>query len=618
MEIAHSYQALEVSKEEVRVVTLLAGDFPSDISCILTTVSLKNEPIYEALSYVWGDQAYKCDIYLDGFSFPVTINLESALRNLRYSDRPRVLWVDAICINQNDIPERNSQVKYMGTIYSKSSEVVAWLGEPRMNKCLTSNWEARWRDDFLKEGEDEERDNDFAFDTFERLLEDLEAHWDKWNDDIQDVYAGAGILRLLDNQWWNRMWTVQEALLGKTRLICGRRSILLTDLFAIYRSQVVHLSDGCDPTKPRFIVMSLMKMGPLLEYLEGNISRDLEGLLKIFGERCCSDPHDKIYGLLGILPAEESNFINPDYGIDITLLYGSIIMRILHKQRNLDILGLLWPEKWHCTGILTGGGPSWIRDWTAERPSDNLLDGVGLRHEKFPKFAASGESFAMVRQIRKSAIGLRGMFLSSIHILGNANDVATVSDNDKEMIATFKQWYELVHREIHLEQLYPDSPRAKSYSDALSQTFCMSLTWEFFTGNNSATEKRYKRVPKDSGAHRCYKAWWKSEIEGNPRGEQLWNVGITDSDILEFHSIVYIATHMRRLFIARKPRWIGLAPMDAQVGDQIFLLEGGKLPYILRPTGTKDEYRIIGDSYVHGIMDGEGWKPDDLQDVIVV
>ncbi|TGO53682.1 hypothetical protein BCON_0119g00050 [Botryotinia convoluta] len=212
------YHTLEVSKKEVRLVTLLPGDFSNDIHCTLTTVSLIDEPVYEALSYVWGSPTNKCDINLQGVSFPVTTNLESALRCLRYRDLPRNLWIDAICINQEVIPERNSQVKYMGTIYSKSSIVLVWLREPKTNKCLTSSFTAGWMNKLVPEGDDidEERDNDLVFDTFEMMLKDLEAHCESDNDDVasfstQNLRTGAGIIRLFENPWWNRMWTVQEA-----------------------------------------------------------------------------------------------------------------------------------------------------------------------------------------------------------------------------------------------------------------------------------------------------------------------------------------------------------------------------------------------------------------------
>ncbi|KAF7867484.1 uncharacterized protein EAF02_009675 [Botrytis sinoallii] len=628
MEETQLYHTLEVSKKEVRLVTLLPGDFSNDIFCTLTTVSLIDEPFYEALSYVWGNPMNKCDINLQGVSFPITTNLESALRHLRYYDLPRILWIDAICINQEDIPERNSQVKYMGTIYSKSSIVLAWLGEPKTNKCLTSSLTAGWMDKLVPEGDviDEERDNDLVFDTFEMMLKDLEAHWESDNDDvasfsIQNLRTGAGIIRLFENPWWDRMWTVQEALLGKdTLLISGRRSILQNDLSAIFTSQLAHSKDGCNPRKSGFITTSFMKMRFLREYRDGSASSSLEGLLNVFGERRCSDPRDKIYGLLGILATKEVDSIHPDYDIDIALLYGDTVVDIINEARNLDILSQLWPRKWHCTGILAGKGPSWIRDWTAERPSHVLVDTVSERHRLFPKFSASGKSSAIVKERRKSGITLRGMFLNSLQVLGRANDVEV--DNDEEMAETYREWRQLAQSETQFDQRYPNSSRAMTYSDAFSQTLCMSiaLSFELSQSNNSACEYYFRRVSNDLQARKSYHSWWESEIEGTPRlgGKQLLNAENADSDILRFHSLVCFATHMRRFFIAKEPRWIGLVPMDAQIGDRLFLLEGGKLPYILRRMEGEEEYKIIGDCYVHGIMDGEEWNSDKLQDVILI
>ncbi|KAF7922873.1 uncharacterized protein EAE97_011037 [Botrytis byssoidea] len=625
MEGTQLYYTLEVSKKEVRLVTLLPGDLPDDIHCTLTTVSLIDEPFYEALSYVWGNPTNKCDINLQGNSFPVTTNLESALRHLRYRDLPRVLWIDAICINQDDIPERNSQVKYMSTIYSKSSLVLAWLGEPKTNKCLTSSFTDEWMNKLVPEGDviDEDRDNDLVFDTFEMMLQDLEAHWESDIDDvasfsIQNLRTGAGIIRLFENPWWNRMWTVQEALLGKdTLLISGRRSILQNDLLAIFTSQLAHSKDGCNSRKSGFITTSFMKMRFLREYRHGNASSSLEELLNIFGERCCSDPRDKIYGLLGILETKEVNSIHPDYGIDVTLLYGNTVVNIINEAGNLDILSQLWPRKWHHTGILAGKGPSWIRDWTVERPPHVLVNTVSERHRLFPKFSASGKSSAIVKERRKSEITLRGIFLNSLEVLGRANDVEV--DNDEEMAETYREWRQLAQSEIQFDQPYPSSSPTTTYSDASSQTLCMSIALELSKSNNSG-EYQYTRVSNDLQAHNNYQSWWESEIEGTPRlgGKQLLNAENGNSNIIRFHTLVYFATHMRRFFIAKEPRWIGLIPMDAQIDDQLFLLEGGKVPYVLRRMEGKKEYKIIGDCYVHGIMDGEEWNSDKLQDVILI
>lgn len=99
-------------------------------------------PHYEALSYTWGntedpEDAYVIDSGPDGNEECSTLaiyqNLASAFRHLRYVDQVRTFWVDAICINQGDIPERNKQVKRMATIYNLADRVVAWLGKEEYN-----------------------------------------------------------------------------------------------------------------------------------------------------------------------------------------------------------------------------------------------------------------------------------------------------------------------------------------------------------------------------------------------------------------------------------------------------------------------------------------------------
>ncbi|KIN08291.1 hypothetical protein OIDMADRAFT_98373, partial [Oidiodendron maius Zn] len=84
---------------------------------------------YEALSYVWGSlKNPKNAIMSDGSSISITNNLDIALRHLRYTTEDRQLWVDSLCINQEDIKEKNSQIPLMGSIYRLANRVLAWLG----------------------------------------------------------------------------------------------------------------------------------------------------------------------------------------------------------------------------------------------------------------------------------------------------------------------------------------------------------------------------------------------------------------------------------------------------------------------------------------------------------
>ncbi|KAI1012501.1 hypothetical protein LB504_008432 [Fusarium proliferatum] len=105
------------------------------LECTFETVHLANAPPYEALSYTWGDEAASIRILLNGEESLVRPNLAYALAALRISE-PRVLWVDALCINQQDNTERNHQVGMMGDIFRRAERVLVWLGRP------SSGWDS--------------------------------------------------------------------------------------------------------------------------------------------------------------------------------------------------------------------------------------------------------------------------------------------------------------------------------------------------------------------------------------------------------------------------------------------------------------------------------------------
>ena len=120
-------------KGSVRLLQLLPNSNPnSRIECQLITFSMLDSGSthpYESLSYVWGSENNKLPIYVDGDELYVTANLHVALSHLRHCLLERILWVDAICINQADDDEKGRQVLMMAKIYSKASRVVVWLGE---------------------------------------------------------------------------------------------------------------------------------------------------------------------------------------------------------------------------------------------------------------------------------------------------------------------------------------------------------------------------------------------------------------------------------------------------------------------------------------------------------
>jgi hypothetical protein len=128
----YSNAPLLLNSPSIRLVDIFPakGD-AADLHCAISVVSLDDGPVYEALSYAWGDTTRSCPITLEGARLMITSNLDIALRHLRDKDEVKPFWIDAICINQEDIDERSRQVGQMRMVFERAERVVVWLGEER-------------------------------------------------------------------------------------------------------------------------------------------------------------------------------------------------------------------------------------------------------------------------------------------------------------------------------------------------------------------------------------------------------------------------------------------------------------------------------------------------------
>ncbi|QIW99707.1 hypothetical protein AMS68_005225 [Peltaster fructicola] len=114
-----------LKENEIRLMILHPG---SDITCDPVHVSLTALPSYETISYVWGKDTERGTILLDNEHADVPASTRRALKRMQV-DEDRILWIDAVCINQNDDEERSRQVALMATIYSSGTKNLVWLGE---------------------------------------------------------------------------------------------------------------------------------------------------------------------------------------------------------------------------------------------------------------------------------------------------------------------------------------------------------------------------------------------------------------------------------------------------------------------------------------------------------
>ena len=122
------YKSLDTNRCEIRVLELLPGRSAATIDCQPRTASVDEIPNEEALSYVWGEPNVDADaVRVRGVLFKATRNLEAALRDLRYEDKSRVLWIDAICINKQGLQGKMGRLHPMGRIYQKAAVVLVHL-----------------------------------------------------------------------------------------------------------------------------------------------------------------------------------------------------------------------------------------------------------------------------------------------------------------------------------------------------------------------------------------------------------------------------------------------------------------------------------------------------------
>jgi hypothetical protein len=136
----YHYSSLPPGHYSIRLLRLLPSkDKTAAIRCQLVNYSLApgQEPhLYKALSYVWGDQVDTVSILIDEDTLAITASLHAALLHLRHHSFEQIIWVDAVCINQENRKEKEQQIQFMAKIYGHASHVIVWLGEAADNSNI--------------------------------------------------------------------------------------------------------------------------------------------------------------------------------------------------------------------------------------------------------------------------------------------------------------------------------------------------------------------------------------------------------------------------------------------------------------------------------------------------
>ena len=216
---SYSYRSVDSGSGGFRLAILQpSAHFPAPIKCNLVEVTLDNHPVYEALSYVWGDPNIQATLQVEGASLKITTNLELALRYLRLPDKPRTIWVDAICIDQSNIEERNRQVRLMKGIYGSCAVDLVWIGESDKDTQSAIDTVKRMKSLNLQRLTDR-GEKDFGITDSDKLVS-----FYKLGLDDTDSW---GLLKLLKfPTLWERVWVMQEtACCPRAVLVVGKLTL---------------------------------------------------------------------------------------------------------------------------------------------------------------------------------------------------------------------------------------------------------------------------------------------------------------------------------------------------------------------------------------------------------
>ena len=610
------YAPLSSSRLEVRVLELMPGLPWSTLVGKLVRISLptinagsihsEHSDIdgraqhYEALSYVWGPTTKTEHIDLvDSGQRPITDNLALALRRLRRLDEMRTLWIDAVCINQDDPSERSLQVQLMGMIYSSAARVLVWLGdcnEPRevmAQKYMFQNDVGApiWR------GKNQ---------LIQRNPLDENQDWR-----IHDLVVM--IKNAKASCWWERAWVVQEFVLAcYAPVACfGCYEIPWNEL-RLYMD-TIHTTTG----------VAIGWEGLLTFYRFNEFCSSVKGIMEL-RDKCrfrfqeavyttrrakATDPRDRIYALRSLVPDPEARAILPHYTKSCADVFMDTTQSLIEAQKSLDILLHVMH---HEQGGRLAGLPTWAIDFTfGGRLAKSSADGnMPVTYPSNTQWSPGERANDLTSfDLLQGSLSLRAIRLGTISAL--------VRLPKRSSRFPDQSFYD---EASEIQYILDDLCNANPYSDILSKSpdwsaaigrhvcdpvkLSIKRDWSILSNFDSCGKYcgEFPRVNTTEDILSAAFAEWSDTVAQNRKasyqaGRHLARRNISDwTNYFEFFS-------GGSMFFTTSQGFIGIAPSSVKAGDVILLPLTSSAPIIVRQVDQGSIFE--GLAFVHGVMEGE-------------
>ena len=576
-----SYQYSAIGPTNIRVLDILPGDVSSETHFRLREKELGNGDIYYALSYAWGPPVFTHKIYsAEGF-INVTENLWEALRRYREADEKKTLWVDAVCIDQANIQERSQQILLMRRIYSESKRVLVWLGLESPSTLPAFEFIERIVDLAFKEGRDD-------LDGLHNEIRPLQT--DEYQDAVTNLFAKS---------WFLRVWTFQEINCAAEATVASGSLEIDFEYIRYFAFIWVHIQELV--WLKSFAAEHALRQVATLHITRDYLSQQspvnsLFELVRRARTRLASDPRDMIYGLVALASDVNPLPFPPTYEITVIRLYEEFAIHVIRQNKNLDIF--------ECCTFQPGlrEHPSWVPDW---RDSDFS----GTINPEKDSFRAAGTSYwDTSTAVVNHSLGVEAICLDqlqNISSLGPFPNSVGLKTWESDFLPLAKWQQNTIRETMEITSL------SRLYR---SEQERWQAWWRAFIGEMKTDLGR--ATPDDEQLVRSYRKLIDRLVNDGPNRKDTVRDRDTFGEI--YARALRMALH-RNFCLSLEGR-IGWVPRAAQTGDIISLMRGSPVPIIIRPTQQKNSYLMIGQAYIHGVMDGEAvaGKEDQFQRIQLV
>ncbi|SPO02004.1 uncharacterized protein DNG_04677 [Cephalotrichum gorgonifer] len=319
---------------------------------------------YEALSYVWGSEAAPSPICIDGCALSVTVNLHAALSHLRDPYIERILWIDALCINQTDKNEKALQIQLMAKIYATASSVTVWLGEaaPDSGHAIEVIRTAALQKSgtFSKrEPKVEPKKDMVVIDPFfpagspahlQAVGVAVNPPAELSTESPLDQRTKDAILALLQRPWFRRIWVLQEVAAARHVLIkCGPASIdgyaFCVGLSGLALSYIPYPGLRELTHSITYLVRGAIFRPRDVIGISGRFSLDIRPmseLVEMYHTREATERHDKIFALLGMSSDDPST---AGLSVDYRIPWGQLFKRLIHFCTSEQVSVSAWDDE---------------------------------------------------------------------------------------------------------------------------------------------------------------------------------------------------------------------------------------------------------------------------------